>query len=143
MKMALIRAMRAARKMGDDAADDAAARCHASDESGSYPRRTGIDEPDFASYNFEWFTLIVTALARRLLRAGPDTALRIHENGVETVAVQDRQAGQTEAALGVLKCPQHMEQLPVLQAVFPDATVVTHRDPVAVIQSAMTMLAYG
>jgi hypothetical protein len=32
----------------------------------------------------------------------------------------------------------------VLQAVFPDATVVvTHRDPVAVIQSAMTMLAYG
>ena len=44
----------------------------------------------------------------------------------------------------VLKCPQHLEQLPVLQQVFPDATVViTHRDPVAVIQSAVTMLAYG
>jgi hypothetical protein len=44
----------------------------------------------------------------------------------------------------VLKCPQHLEQLPVLQTVFPDATVaITHRDPVSVIQSAATMLAYG
>jgi hypothetical protein len=43
-----------------------------------------------------------------------------------------------------LKCPQHLEQLPVLQAVFPDATIaVTHRDPVSVIQSAATMIAYG
>src|SRR5690606_4148601 len=42
------------------------------------------------------------------------------------------------------KCPQHLEQLPVLKSVFPDATlVVTHRDPVAVIQSTITMLAYG
>jgi hypothetical protein len=32
----------------------------------------------------------------------------------------------------------------VLQKVFPDATfAVTHRDPVAVIQSSITMLAYG
>jgi hypothetical protein len=44
----------------------------------------------------------------------------------------------------VLKCPQHLEQLPVLHKVFPDATIaITHRDPVAVIQSAITMLAYG
>lgn len=44
----------------------------------------------------------------------------------------------------VLKSPQHLEQLPALAATFPDATVaVTHRDPVAVIQSAMTMLAYA
>ncbi len=36
-----------------------------------------------------------------------------------------------------------MEQLPVLKAVFPDATIViTHRDPVAVIQSAVTMTGY-
>jgi hypothetical protein len=43
----------------------------------------------------------------------------------------------------VLKCPQHLEQLPALLDVFPDATVVfTHRDPVAVIQSTVTMLAY-
>jgi len=44
----------------------------------------------------------------------------------------------------VLKCPQHMEQLPVLKATFPDATyVITHRDPVASIQSAITMSCYA
>lgn len=44
----------------------------------------------------------------------------------------------------VLKSPQHLEQIPALVATFPDATfAVTHRDPVAVIQSAITMLAYG
>ncbi|MBY0391034.1 MAG: sulfotransferase [Mycobacterium pseudokansasii] len=44
----------------------------------------------------------------------------------------------------VLKSPQHCEQLGPLMATFPDATVVfTHRDPVAVIQSAVTMMAYS
>ena len=44
----------------------------------------------------------------------------------------------------VLKSPQHSEQLGSLMATFPDATVAfTHRDPVAVIQSAVTMIAYG
>ena len=44
----------------------------------------------------------------------------------------------------VLKSPQHCEQLGPLIRTFPDATVAfTHRDPVAVIQSAVTMLAYG
>lgn len=44
----------------------------------------------------------------------------------------------------VLKSPQHAEQLRPLIETFPDATVAfTHRDPVAVIQSAVTMLAYG
>jgi hypothetical protein len=44
----------------------------------------------------------------------------------------------------VLKCPQHLEQLPILRKVFPDATVaITHRDPVAVIQSTVTMQAYS
>jgi hypothetical protein len=44
----------------------------------------------------------------------------------------------------VMKSPPHMENLPALHATYPDATViVTHRDPVAVIQSAITMLAYG
>ena len=44
----------------------------------------------------------------------------------------------------VIKSPQHMENLPVLIQTYPDATiVVTHRDPVAVIQSIVTMLAYG
>ena len=44
----------------------------------------------------------------------------------------------------VLKSPQHLEQLPALLATFPDATIaITHRDPVSVIASAATMLAYG
>jgi hypothetical protein len=43
----------------------------------------------------------------------------------------------------VLKSPQHLEQLPVLADVFPDATVVvTHRDPVTVTVSMATMVAY-
>jgi len=44
----------------------------------------------------------------------------------------------------ILKSPQHMEQLGPLIRSFPDATVAfTHRDPVSVIASAITMLAYG
>lgn len=44
----------------------------------------------------------------------------------------------------VIKCPQHMEQLPALLRTFPDAVfVVTHRDPVASIRSAMTMWLYA
>lgn len=44
----------------------------------------------------------------------------------------------------VLKSPQHSEQLPALMETFPDATVAfTHRDPVAVIQSTVTMMAYA
>lgn len=44
----------------------------------------------------------------------------------------------------VLKSPQHLEQIGPLLQVFPDATVVmTHRDPVSVVQSAATMMAYA
>lgn len=44
----------------------------------------------------------------------------------------------------ILKSPQHCEQLGALIATFPDATVAfTHRDPVAVVQSAITMMAYS
>jgi Sulfotransferase family len=43
----------------------------------------------------------------------------------------------------VMKSPPMMECLPSVFAAYPDATVVmTHRDPVAVIQSAVTMMAY-
>ncbi len=44
----------------------------------------------------------------------------------------------------LLKSPQHLEQLPVLAEVFPEATVVvTHRDPAAVTVSLATMIAYA
>jgi hypothetical protein len=44
----------------------------------------------------------------------------------------------------VLKTPQHLEQLRPLLRTFPDATIaLTLRDPVAVLQSAITMLGWG
>lgn len=44
----------------------------------------------------------------------------------------------------VLKSPQHLEQFPVLSATFPDATfVLTHRDPVEVTTSMLTMICYA
>jgi hypothetical protein len=44
----------------------------------------------------------------------------------------------------VLKTPQHLEQIGALLHTFPGATIAfTLRDPVAVLQSAITMLAYG
>jgi hypothetical protein len=43
----------------------------------------------------------------------------------------------------VLKTPQHLEQFPALVDTFPDAIfVVTHRDPVSVTASMVTMIAY-
>ena len=44
----------------------------------------------------------------------------------------------------ILKSPQHLEQFGPLIATFPDATVlVTHRDPVSVMVSMSTMVAYS
>jgi hypothetical protein len=44
----------------------------------------------------------------------------------------------------ILKSPQHLEQFSALLTTFPDATfVVTHRDPVSVTTSMVTMLAYS
>ena len=98
--------------------------------------------PDFASYNFEWLTH--SPRWRDDYYTHDQTP---HYQYMKTVLKilqwRDRQAGKIKPRW-VLKCPQHLEQLPVLQTVFPDATIIiTHRDPVAVIQSAMTMLAYG
>jgi hypothetical protein len=44
----------------------------------------------------------------------------------------------------LLKSPQHLEQLPVLNAVFPGVIVVcTHRDPVPVVLSMLAMITYS
>ena len=44
----------------------------------------------------------------------------------------------------LLKSPQHLEQLPVLEKVFPGLTVITtHRDPVPVTLSMLVMLCYS
>jgi Sulfotransferase family len=95
--------------------------------------------PDFASYNFEW--LSPSPRWRDHYYASDQTPHYQYMRDVLKL-IQWRRGGPQKR--WVLKCPQHLEQIPVLRQVFPDATfVVTHRDPVAVIQSSATMLAYG
>lgn len=98
--------------------------------------------PDFASYNFEW---IARAPRFRDYHLSHDQTP--HYEYMKTVFKilqwRDVQAGKPRKRW-VTKCPQHLEQLPVLRKVFPDATMaITYRDPVEVIQSAITMIAYG
>lgn len=98
--------------------------------------------PDFASYNFEW--LCHSPGWRDHYYATDQSP---HYEYMKTVLkILTWQDGDTDGSQTrwVLKCPQHLEQLPVLQNTFPDSTIaITHRDPVSVIQSAVTMLAYG
>ena len=98
--------------------------------------------PDFASYNYEWLSV-----SPRWRDHYYNTDQTPHYEYMKTVLkVLTWQDGDLTGAntRWVLKCPQHLEQLPVLHQVFPDAFVaITHRDPVSVIQSAITMLAYG
>ena len=98
--------------------------------------------PDYASYNFEW--LSPSPRWRDHYYASDQTP---HYQYMKTVLkILTWQDGDHDGSntRWVLKCPQHLEQLPVLRRVFPDATLaITHRDPVSVIQSAATMIAYG
>lgn len=97
--------------------------------------------PDFASYNFEW--LAHSPRWRDHYYATDQTPhYQYMKRVLKLIQWRRRQAGDVRQRW-VLKCPQHIEQLPVLDAVFPNATVVfTHRDPVAVIQSTVTMQGY-
>ncbi len=98
--------------------------------------------PDFASYNYEW--LCVSPRWRDHYYTTDQTPHYEYMRTVLRILTWQDGDHTGEQTRWVLKCPQHLEQLPVLNAVFPEATVaVTHRDPVSVIQSAITMLAYG
>jgi glyoxylase-like metal-dependent hydrolase (beta-lactamase superfamily II)/putative sterol carrier protein len=105
---------------------------------------------DFASYVFEW-TGHVPRYRDHSYASDQTPHFAYMLRALKLLQWQDRQAGlYGSAAPGapakrfVLKCPQHLENLPALNATFPDATVVfTHRDPVAVIQSTVTMLGYA
>ncbi len=95
--------------------------------------------PNFGSYNYEW--LCYSPRWRDHYYAEDQTPHYEYMKNVLRLLSWQRGDADTR---WVLKCPQHLEQLPALKAAFPDATVaITHRDPVAVIQSAVTMLAYG
>ena len=95
--------------------------------------------PDFASYNFEWLSRVPKWRDHHC-----QTDQTPHYEYMKTVfkILQWREGGTRRR--WVVKCPQHLEQLPVLRRVFPDATVaITYRDPVEVIQSAVTMMGYA
>ena len=93
--------------------------------------------PDFASYNQEW---VSRAPKWRDYHLSHDQTphYRYMKTGLQILQwLRPRERW-------VLKSPQHLEQLGPLLTVFPDATiVVTHRDPVAVVQSTATMMAYS
>jgi hypothetical protein len=96
-----------------------------------------LEDLDFASYTLEWHAR-VPAWRDYTLQLD-HTAHYAYMKKVLQVCTYLRGPNRW-----VLKSPQHLEQVPALLATFPDATfAITHRDPVSVIQSAITMLAYG
>jgi len=93
--------------------------------------------PDFSSYNLEWVAR--APQWRDYYLSHDQTPCYAYMKTVLQILQWRRPRERW-----VLKSPQHLEQLGPLLATFPDATiVVTHRDPVAVVQSTITMLCYG
>ncbi len=91
---------------------------------------------DFSSYNAEW-TNRCPAWRDYYLAHDQTAHYAYLKTGLQILQ------WYRPRARWVLKSPQHLEQLGPLLATFPDATIiVTHRDPVAVVQSTITMLTY-
>ncbi|MGO9853614.1 MAG: sulfotransferase family protein, partial [Acidimicrobiales bacterium] len=96
-----------------------------------------LQASDFSSYNTEWIAR--APVWRDYYLAHDQTPHYAYAKNVLQILQWYRPRERW-----VLKSPQHLEQIGPLLAVFPDATiVVTHRDPVAVVQSTITMLTYG
>jgi len=96
-----------------------------------------VQELDFGTYNLEWYAH-VPRWRDHYLSSDLRPSYAYLKKALQALT------WQRGPQRWVLKSPQHMEQLGPLHETFPDATVVlTHRDPVHVIQSAITMLAYG
>ena len=92
--------------------------------------------PDFSNYNLEWVSR--APKWRDAYLATDQTSAYAYMKTVLQILQWYRPRERW-----VLKSPQHLEQLGPLLATFPDATiVVTHRDPVAVVQSTITMVCY-
>jgi len=93
--------------------------------------------PDFSNYNLEWVAR--APQWRDYYLAHDQTPHYAYLKKVLQILQWYRPRDRW-----VLKSPQHLEQIAPLLTTFPDATiVVTHRDPVAVVQSTATMLCYG
>ena len=93
--------------------------------------------PDFSNYNTEWVAR--APVWRDHYLASDQTPHYAYMKQVLQILQWSRPRDRW-----VLKSPQHLEQIGPLMATFPDATiVVTHRDPVAVVQSTATMMCYS
>lgn len=96
-----------------------------------------IQDLDFATYELEWLAMVPRWRDHYL-------ALEMRPHYAYLKKALQALQWMRGAERWVLKSPQHLEQLRPLYDTFPDATIVlTHRDPVSVIRSAITMLAYG
>lgn len=96
-----------------------------------------VQELDFGTYNLEWYAHVPRWRDYYL-------AADLRPSYAYLKKVLQALTWLRGPSRWVLKSPQHLEQLGPLSETFPDATfALTHRDPVHVIQSAVTMLAYG
>lgn len=96
-----------------------------------------LQGPDFGGYMLEWIAMVPRWRDHYL---STDQTPRYEYMKTVLKALQ----WQHGPDRWVLKSPQHLEQLGPLLDTFPDATIVmTHRDPLSVILSAATMMAYA
>ncbi len=93
-----------------------------------------LQMPDFATYQWEWMADVPRW---RDFYLSEDQTPHYQYGRTMLKAIAFQFPGEQR---WMLKGNQHSEQLPVLTRVYPDATVVmTHRDPLAILQSVMTM----
>jgi hypothetical protein len=96
-----------------------------------------LQAPDFSNYNWEWIAYVPRW--RDYYLSHDQTPHYQYLKKVLKVLQWLRGPDRW-----ILKSPQHLEQIVPLMTVFPDATIaITHRDPVSVIASTVTMCAYG
>lgn len=92
---------------------------------------------DLNSYNWEWQSRIPRWIDYYF--SHDRTSSYLYERKILQVLTWYRGPNRW-----ILKCPQHMENLGPLKKAFPDAKlVITHRDPAAVLNSLLHMVAYS
>ena len=90
--------------------------------------------PDFASYQWEWMA-DVPKWRDYYLSQDQTPHYRYGRDMLQAIGYQF-----PDARRWILKGNAQSEQVPVLLRVYPDATIVmTHRDPLAILQSVLTM----
>jgi hypothetical protein len=93
-----------------------------------------LQMPDFATYQWEWMADVPKW--RDFYCAADQTPHYAYgRTMLQAIAFQF-----PDARRWMMKGNQHSEQLPALNKIYPDATIVmNHRDPLAILQSVLTM----